>query len=115
MPLRRALVVLTAIAALACATLWPVTRTDLAWLDLQWQLLQRTSGPPDERIVVVGIDEHSIAAAREPLALWHRQLAEFLQSLRDAAPALVALDIVLPDRSYGDIAPGLDEALIRAL
>jgi class 3 adenylate cyclase/CHASE2 domain-containing sensor protein len=97
------------------AAAWPVTQPDLKWLDLQWRAMRAADAGPAEPIVIVGIDEPSLASTPEPLALWHRQLAELLLALGEAKPRQVALDIVLPDRSFAEIAPGLDQALVRAL
>src|SRR5688572_2581876 len=113
--MQRALIAAAAVLGALVAALWPVTQPDLKWLDLQWPAMRGDDGNRAAQIVIVGIDEQSLTATQEPLALWHRQIAEILVTLGEAKPRQVALDIVLPDRSYGDIAPGLDQALVRAL
>jgi adenylate cyclase len=109
---------LAAAAAAVCALLAlidPITLVDLKALDGQWNLLRSAHARPAEDVVVIGIDERSLAAVREPLALWHRQFAELLFALGDAKPRVVGLDVVLPDRAFDEVVPGLDQALLRAL
>ena len=38
--------------------------------------LLRDAAAPDDRIVVVGIDEATVASLSEPMTLWHRHLGE---------------------------------------
>jgi adenylate cyclase len=66
-------------------------------------------------IVVIGVDEPSVAALPEPIALWHRELGELLGALAGAGARLVGLDLVLPDRSYAAVAPDLDRALVDGI
>jgi class 3 adenylate cyclase len=91
-------------------------RLDLALLDLEFRLLgERPSLPPEKDVVVVGIDEQSVAAFPEPIALWHRHLARFLAAMTQAGPAALGIDIVLPERSYDAVLPGGDAALTRGI
>ena len=71
--------------------------------------------PIDRDIVLVGIDEETEKAYPEPVALWHRHLAEALHALAKARPLAVGVDVVLPERSYDGIVPGLDLAMMRGL
>jgi adenylate cyclase len=71
--------------------------------------------PAPDEIVIVGIDEASEQALAEPFAMWHAHLGNALAVIARAAPAAVALDIALPDRSFDTIQPGLDEALVRGI
>src|SRR5690606_20941896 len=105
---------------LACAVLIGATRitgpADLRLLDLQFNLLREQGPRPvDVDVVIVGIDVGTVSAFPEPLALWHRHLARFLEAMAVAQPAAVGLDIVLPERSYDAVAPGYDGALLRGL
>lgn len=105
---------------LACAFLIGATRitgpADLRLLDLQFDLLRgQGPRPVDVDVVIVGIDAGTVSAFPEPLALWHRHLARFLEAMAVAQPAAVGLDIVLPERSYDAVAPGYDGALLRGL
>jgi adenylate cyclase len=66
-------------------------------------------------VVVVGIDEATYAAFKEPFALWHAHLGELFQALALAKPALVGLDVVLPERSYYFINPEYDKSLLEGM
>ena len=65
--------------------------------------------------VLIGMDEGSETAFNEPLALWHRHYAKTLDALVIAKPKLVGMDVVLPDRSFDWLVPGLDLPLTRSL
>ncbi len=107
-----------ALAAAAMAFLAPVTALDRRLLDAQFALARKPSPVPISsaaEAVVVGIDLRTVRAIEEPMSLWHSHLARFLDGMRTAGPAAVAIDLVLPDRSYEGVLPGLDSALVRAL
>lgn len=107
-----------ALAAAAIALLAPVTALDRRLLDAQFALAREPSPAPIAsavEVVVVGIDLRSVSSIEEPMSLWHAHLARFLEGMRAAGPAAVAIDLVLPDRSYEGVLPGLDSALVRAL
>ncbi|MBI1733069.1 MAG: adenylate/guanylate cyclase domain-containing protein, partial [Gammaproteobacteria bacterium] len=85
-------------------------------LDIQFRYLRATHPRPvSPDVVIVGIDEATIAAFREPLGLWHPHLAQFFVALTRAQPAVVGLDVVLPDRSFDFLLPGHDRLLLGAL
>ncbi len=65
--------------------------------------------------VLIGIDESTVKAFPEPLPLWHKHLADTLLAVSKAKPAAVGMDIVLPDKSYEKLLPGVQVSLIRAL
>jgi len=89
---------------------------DLRLLDWQFVVLRSWHPRPAlQEVVVVGIDDATVKALPEPVTLWHRHLARFLQALVIARPAAVAVDIVLPDRSYDTVLPGYDAALLRGI
>lgn len=89
---------------------------DLKLLDLGFKVLRAWQPAPVlYDVVVVGIDEASVAAVPEPLTLWHKHLGKFLQAMAVARPAAVGMDIILPDRSYESVAQGYDGALLRGL
>lgn len=71
--------------------------------------------PPPSEVVVVGIDEETLAEFPEPIALWHTHLADFLSATAGAGARLTALDVVLPDRSYAAVRPDLDARLLGGL
>jgi class 3 adenylate cyclase len=109
-------VLAVAAAAAAIAMHSPIQPWDLRLLDARSALARPDPvAAAEDRVVVVGIDEASSRAIAEPMALWHAHIARLLEGLRAAGPAAVALDLVLPDRSYEAIAPGLDSTLLRAL
>ena len=66
-------------------------------------------------IVLVGIDPDTKDAFTEPLALWHRRFGELAMALARGRPRAVGIDVVPPERSYDDITPGLDLAMMRGL
>jgi len=89
---------------------------DLKLLDLQFKLLRAWSPQPAARdVVVIGVDEQTVARFPEPIALWHAHLGRFLGAMALARPAAVGLDIILPDRSYEPVMPGSDKMLLKGL
>lgn len=66
-------------------------------------------------IVVLGVDERTVAAIPEPVALWHRELGALLRAAAGAGARAVGIDLVLPERSYAAIAPDLDRALVDGI
>jgi class 3 adenylate cyclase/CHASE2 domain-containing sensor protein len=114
--LRRRLVaaVLTVSAVLAAASAFDPC--DAAFLDLQFRVLRWLAPMPASRdVVVVGIDEESMRRLPEPVTLWHRHLGKFFGALTRAQPAVVGVDIVLPDRTYESVVPGSDKLLLTGL
>src|SRR5262245_3289223 len=89
---------------------------DLKLLDVQFRLLRAWSPQPvAHEVVVVGLDEDTIKGFPEPITLWHRHLGRFLAAMAQAKPAVLGIDIVLPDRSYEPVLPGSDKLLMRGL
>ncbi len=89
---------------------------DLDLLDRQFAWLRANFPQPSaHEVVIVGIDQQTTEILREPLALWHAHLGKFLRAMGDAGAAVVGLDIVLPDRSYESLLPGLDRTLLVEL
>lgn len=85
-------------------------------LDKQFDLLRRYDPRPvDNEVVIVGIDDSAFRAFKEPFALWHPHLGKFLQAMAAAKPAVVGLDIVLPEHSYQFLVPGYDQNLLQGL
>jgi len=77
--------------------------------------LLRSAAAPDDRIVVIGIDEATVASLPEPMTLWHRHLGDLLTAAARGRARVVGLDLVLPDRSYAAIAVDLDAALVDGI
>ncbi len=91
-------------------------RLDASLLDAQIRVLRSASPAPAEKeVVVVGIDESDIHYFNEPVALWHRHLGDFLRAMAVAKAQAVGLDVALPERSFNDILPGYDEALMTGI
>ena len=92
------------------------TQVDLRILDLQYLVLRHwiprpSSGQP----VLIGIDEATTRAFSEPIALWHRHLDSFLRAMTLAKPAIVGIDLALPDRGYEKEYPATDSVLEKGL
>jgi adenylate cyclase len=84
--------------------------------DMQMRILRDIHPRPlANDIVVIGIDEDTENAYPEPMALWHKQFASVMHALARAKPKAVGVDVVLPERSYDYITPGLDLAMMRGL
>jgi class 3 adenylate cyclase len=112
--------VLGFLAVVLLASLFGASRAgaalDLAVRDFQNRVLAKfLPRVPDQPVVVVGIDEETVSRFREPLALWHPHLGEFLKAMAVAQPAVVGLDVVLPDRSFDWLLPGYDRRLLEGL
>ena len=65
--------------------------------------------------VLIGIDEATVAEFPEPLALWHRHLADLLDALAVARPTVIGIDVVLPAQAYQGNLPGGQQELIKSL
>ena len=100
----------------AGAALRLTERLDFRILDFQFNILRTWLPKPAIRdVVVVGIDEETAKTLPEPITLWHRHLSKFLAAMAIAKPAVVGVDIVLPDRSYESVIPGSDKLLLQGL
>jgi adenylate cyclase len=115
---RRALVA----AALAVGVLSGcvgVESLDDRLFDAQVQLIREWRGNrPDGaevQILIVGIDESTLQRAGVPIALIHGLLGQALEEISGAGARAIAVDLVLPDRSFDHLSPGSDAALIRGL
>ena len=64
---------------------------------------------------MIGIDDATVAQMPEPLALWHPHLGRVLGGVAVARPAVVGVDIILPDRSFNAIVPGYDRQLLAGI
>lgn len=91
-------------------------RADRALIDAQFALLRRIDARPAAHdVVLVGIDDDTVRSIAEPIALWHRHLGRFLQATATGEAAAVGLDVVLPDRSFEALAPGIDRQLVAGI
>ncbi len=78
-----------------------------------WRPVQ-IAGPGAE-VIIVGIDDATLAKAGVPIALIHGELGQALDAISGAGARAVAVDLVLPERSFDRLVPGADAALIRGL
>jgi CHASE2 domain-containing sensor protein len=69
--------------------------------------------PPDDRIVIVALDQESLRAFDAQLPIPRVRYAELLDRLRAAAPRLIALDAQLTGKREHD--PGGDRALVASV
>ena len=84
--------------------------------DHQVRLIRETHPRPlGEDVVLIGIDEGTYSAFDEPFALWHRHFGTMLRALARAKPRAIAMDTVLPERSYDFIQKGSDLSLMQGL
>lgn len=104
------------LAALAALYGQAFDAADRRLADNQVRLLRRHFPQPVARdVVLVGIDEETYRSFSEPFALWHPHLGKFLKAMALAKPAVVGLDIVLPDKSYNFLIPDYDRPLLQGL
>lgn len=102
--------------ALAAAHFRVFDWADRALLDAEFQFLRSRFPQPVARdVVVVALDEATVATFPEPPALWHRHFGRFLRALALAKPSVIGLDIALPERSYDFLIPDYDKALVEGL
>ena len=115
-PTRGFAVVALALAGLAFSFTPLADRIDLALLDAQWRTLRKFEvRPAPDDIVVVGVDEATVARVREPPGLWHEPLGKALARIASARPRAIGLDVALPERSFDDTRPGMDRVLMLGL
>jgi adenylate cyclase len=100
----------------ACAWLEPV---DDLLFDAQVRLIRAWRGAqandPGIEVRIVGIDDATLNRAQVPIALIHGPLAQALDAISSSGARAIAIDLVLPERSFDHLVPGSDAALIRAL
>lgn len=86
---------------------------EMKLVDAQFRLLRAQGAKPlANDVVIVGFDDATTAALREPFTLWHDHLGKFLQATAAGGATAVGIDVVLPDRSYDFVTPGLDRQLL---
>jgi class 3 adenylate cyclase/CHASE2 domain-containing sensor protein len=94
----------------------PLHDVERVAFDWQMRTLRRLHPRPvPNDVVLIGIDEDTYAKYPEPFALWHRRFAGVLHALAKARPEAVGVDVTLPERSFDNILPGSDLAIMRAL
>jgi len=112
-------------ARLACAV--GLTAGVLAWalpatqrlatplFDAAVALVRAVAPAPAPELVLVGLDEATLAASPRPLGLLHEELGTALAAIAAAGPRATVLDIVLPARAAGPGLEALDLALMQGL
>ncbi len=94
-------------------------RVDDRLFDMQVGLIRAWREPgaaaAGPEVLIVGIDQATLDRAGVPMALIHRVLGQALDAISSAGARAIAIDLVLPERSFDRLAPGSDAALIRAL
>lgn len=114
---RRGLAMMALAIAGLLASLTPLCeRLDARLLDAQWRLLRKFAiRPAPDEILVVGVDEQTAAGIREPAGLWHQPLGLALARIAAARPAAIGITLPLPERSFDEVRPGSDRALLLGL
>lgn len=104
-----------ALGLLAPLTHWAES-WDLRLLDIQFQVLAKWRQPiPVDDIVIIAIDEATLATIAEPLPLAHARLGDVFTALARAGARAVALDLILPERSFDALMPGNDQSLMLGI
>ncbi|MET0116708.1 MAG: adenylate/guanylate cyclase domain-containing protein [Sedimenticola sp.] len=92
------------------------TALDNRLLDSAFSLLRSIEPTPlEDDVVLVGIEENTGKGFDEPFSLWHPHIGRFIKAVSESQARLLALDIVLPDRSYDSLLPGYDRQLLAGL
>ena len=105
--------------ALVCSVvlLAPITQHwESRWRDLgfRWLASHAPLAAPHD-VVIVGIDDDDLRSFGVPVAMLHRELGAFLETMALAKPRAVGLDILLPSTSFDKLQAGLDAALARGI
>lgn len=110
-----ACVVLAAIVALTAFGSGISARLDALLYDAESAAVRAVAPVPAEGVVLVGIDQATVDAIAAPIALWHSELGAALGAIAKGGPRLVAVDVVLPERSMNAFGTGLDIALLKGI
>jgi class 3 adenylate cyclase len=78
-------------------------------------LVRAVAPAPAPALVLVGLDETTLAQSPRPLGLLHEELGTALAAIAAAGPRATVLDIVLPSRAAGPGLEALDLALMQGL
>ena len=65
--------------------------------------------------VIIGIDDATREKLPEPEALWHRHYGALIDALAASNAAALGFMAPLPDRLYGSLIPGIDDALLAPI
>ncbi len=104
-------VIVASLIGMLAQFLGSLAAEDRIWLDAQFAYARSAGALPSANDpVIVGIDQEFLDSVDEPLALSHRYLAELLNGLALAKPAVVAVDLVLPNKRFDKLVPVDDPA-----
>jgi CHASE2 domain-containing sensor protein len=106
---------LAAMFALAAVGSGASARLDAMLYDAATAAARAAAPAPAEGVVLVGIDQTTVDSIAAPIALWHSQLGAALGAMAKGGPRLIALDVVLPEKSMNAFDPGLDLALLKGI
>jgi adenylate cyclase len=116
---RRARAIAWLAATLMLSGCSALDRVDDRLFDVQAGLIRAWRQPaapaPGPDVLIVGLDQATLDRAGVPMALVHRVLGQALDTISSAGASAIAIDLVLPERSFDHVVPGSDAALIRAL
>ena len=110
-----ACVLIALLASTAAVATGMAERLDAILFDAETALVRTVAPIASEQVIVVGVDQRTVDAIATPIALWHGELGAALSALARAPARLVALDVVLPERSMDPYVPGMDLALIKGI
>lgn len=110
-----ACMVLAVLVALAAVASGASSRLDATLYDAETAAVRAAAPLPATGVVLVGIDQSTVDAIAAPIALWHAELGAALGAMAKGGPRLVALDVVLPERSMNAFGAGLDVALLKGI
>lgn len=101
-------------------TLGVLERADELLFDAQARIVRalresQGASPGRPQVVVVGVDDTSLAAVGVPMAMLHGPLGTALQAIAAGDPLAIGLDIALPERSFDRLLPGLELEFMRGL
>jgi CHASE2 domain-containing sensor protein len=99
----------TAAASPWIATLEPIAALERRTEDVRFAL--RPARPADPRILILAIDEDSLASASAPLAARSDEVSRVIEGLFEAGAMGVALDLVLP--AAWSASPAFSELVVR--
>src|SRR5439155_13484243 len=94
------LLTLLALIALTCAGRdgARADRLDGWWLRVRFSLREKLQTPrPDPAIVLVEIDDRSLARWPEPIIAWGGHLADAVEQMRAGGARVIALDWIQPE------------------
>ena len=109
---------IVAVVCYALSLTPPAIRLELASVDQSFRLLRVLHAAPvaePQPVVIVGLDDASISSSGKPLALMLDEFADLLDGLRSGRVRAVGVDLVFPDRSYGQLQPGASRRLVLAI